>query len=116
MTLNDLETCKKKCHLKSNVSAKFGDNLISYSKDIAIFEHTNLLKHPVYSHNMITRHTSYFDKYQNYDVMKSDHQALLFGFGIAPSLRRGISLLFCGIGIKMRSAYIQNASAKSEQI
>jgi hypothetical protein len=42
-----LKLIRKKCHLKSNVTAKFGDNLISYSKDIAIFKRTNLLKHPV---------------------------------------------------------------------
>jgi len=61
MTLNDLETCKKKCHLKDNVSAKFGDNLISYSKDIAIFERTNSRKHPV--QNKKQRQSSKLSRY-----------------------------------------------------
>lgn len=45
---SDLETLKK-YHLKSNVSTKFGDNLmISYSKDIVIFKRTYSLKHLIH--------------------------------------------------------------------
>jgi hypothetical protein len=65
-TLNDwitLKLVRKKCHLKSNVSAKFSDNLISYSKDIMIFKRTNSLK---YSVEYVSTFSTNFEKHYIY--------------------------------------------------